>query len=384
MCLACQGLCEEIMSHAVDFRPMHGGNPWYASCVSGLRPSDYLDASASVVPFGQLARLPALFSALGYLAVYPDPAATELRCALGALHGIDPDYVLLGNGASELLTWAARESSLHGAVALPRPYFADYLRSLRCWGARPVFYDLLADDGSLIPANGIAFPPASVLWINNPHNPTGAIWDLAFLKSLLPRYSLVVCDEAFLPLSPGGECNSLLSCVREYQNLIVVRSLTKLFGVPGVRIGYAVSAPRRLQTWAGWRDPWPVNCFASAVALSAIERPSVYHHWCARVHRWVSAEARWLETSLNPLEQLTIYPSSANYVLIRSPLDLSHLADLLRDRRRILLRKCDNFEGLGPQYLRIGFRSRPQNRRIAQSICQLLPFVQPLSEQRFG
>ena len=204
---------------------------------------------------------------------YPDRSQVLLRQRL--LHGAwSPSFVLPGNGAAELFTWAARDAAEQGLSVLAAPGFADYKRALRCWSAtsRQQQLPLLWDEGFPQP-----FPDpgeGSVLWICNPHNPTGQLWSRASLQPLLERYALVICDEAFLPLVPNGEQQSLIPLVAEHSNLVVIRSLTKLYGIAGLRLGYAVAQPQRLQRWAEWRDPWPVNGIALAVGERLLASPA--------------------------------------------------------------------------------------------------------------
>ncbi|MDP4831177.1 MAG: threonine-phosphate decarboxylase, partial [Cyanobium sp. MAG_185] len=119
----------------------HGGNLAATAARLGCRPSQLLDASASLVPFGPpwAVRASLLEAALGLAAgsplrVYPDRHATALRFALAQLHGLDPDWLLPGNGAAELFTWAARDAAAAGVNVLAQPGFADYPRALACWG----------------------------------------------------------------------------------------------------------------------------------------------------------------------------------------------------------------------------------------------------------
>ena len=164
--------------------------------------------------------------------------------------------VLPGNGAAELFTWAGRDASAAGLSAIPAPGFADYRRALDCWDGAWVPWPLpLGWDGRFPQCLPNPPPRADVLWITNPHNPTGQLWSRESLEPLVERYALVICDEAFLPLVPGGELQSLIPLVQEYPQLVVIRSLTKLYGLAGLRLGYAIGQPDRLQRWAAWRDP---------------------------------------------------------------------------------------------------------------------------------
>ena len=346
----------------VDLR--HGGNRQAVAELLSCRPSQLLDASASLVPWSPR------WQRLGQSAWrdYPDRSQELLRKRLAVLHGLEPSFVLPGNGAAELFTWAARDAAEHGLSVLAAPGFADYNRALCCWSATSrqqqlhLFWDESFPQPFPEPGEG------SVLWICNPHNPTGRLWSRASLKLLLERYALVICDEAFLPLVPNGELQSLIPLVGEYSNLVVIRSLTKLYGIAGLRLGYAVSQMQRLQRWSQWRDPWPVNGIALAVGERLLASPRDYHRWCTRVQRWTVIEGAWMQRQLAVLPGITPMPSAANYLLIRANRSLVPLRETLEQRHRILLRDCRSFEGLGDTWLRIGLQSRRNNRRIVRAL----------------
>ena len=348
--------------------PVHGGEVQKAAQRAGLRPHAFLDASASLVPWTpRLQRL-----GRSVCRDYPDRSQALLRQHLAALHGVESSFVLPGNGAAELFTWAARDASGSGECVLLAPGFADYGRALRCWSAssRQQQLPLLWSEAFPQP-----FPePGSgaVLWICNPHNPTGQLWSLASLQPLLERYPLVICDEAFLSLVPNGEQESLIPLAAEHSNLVVIRSLTKLYGIAGLRLGYAVAQPQRLQRWAQWRDPWPVNGIALAVGERLLSSPQRYRRWCERVQRWVAIEGAWMQQQLAALPGITPMPSAVNYLLIRANSSLVPLRDVMEQRHRILLRDCRSFEGLGETWLRIGLQSRRNNRRIMRALRQEL------------
>ncbi|MFO7630058.1 MAG: threonine-phosphate decarboxylase [Prochlorococcaceae cyanobacterium] len=362
----------------------HGGNLAAAAARLGCRADQLLDASASLVPFGPPPALRAVLrSALAgpALRAYPDRNYTALRQALAAHHGLDPAWVLPGNGAAELFTWAGRDAAATGLSLLPTPGFADYSRALAsfngAWRSLPL--PLAWPDQWPQPFPPLLEPaaaePAEVLWITNPHNPTGQLWSRASLAALLPRFALVIADEAFLPLLPGGEEQSLLPLLAAHPNLVVIRSLTKLFAIAGLRLGYAVGDPERLARWAAWRDPWPVNGLAALAGAHLISDRA----WQQRVQRWLPAEAPWLQAQLAALPGLVPLPSAANFVLLRSvapadqpPPSLEPLRLALESRHRILLRDCRSFAGLGEGWLRLGIQDRRGNRRILRALAEEL------------
>ena len=208
-------------------------------------------------------------------------------------------------------------------------------------------------------------------WICNPHNPTGQLWSRASLEAMLDRHALVICDEAFLPLVPEAEQQSMIALVAQYPNLVVIRSLTKLFGVAGLRVGYAIAQPDRLKRWKAWRDPWPVNGIAAALTEQWLGRPGRYERWCARVQRWTATEGAWMQGELARVPEITPMPSAANFLLISGRRSLVPLREALEQDHRILLRDCRSFAGLGEAWLRIGLQSPRNNRRIVRALKQL-------------
>ncbi len=357
----------------------HGGNLAAAARRLGRAPGDLLDASASLVPFAPppAARLSLIRAALGTpLRAYPDRHWQRLRELLADLHGLPASCVLPGNGAAELFTWAARDGAAAGLNLVPAPGFADYDRALACWGGSSRSYRLPlhweAAFPQPFPQLAAEVPPARVLWLTNPHNPTGQLWSRASLEPLLERFALVICDEAFLPLVPDGEAQSLLPLLQRHSHLVVVRSLTKLLSVAGLRLGYALGAPDRLARWSRWRDPWPLNGLALAVAEDLLQRPGWLPRWSARVQAWVAREGPWLAGRLQRCPGLTALPSAANFLLVRGEQPLTGLVDRLAQRHGVLVRDCRSFTGLDGRWVRLGLQDRCGNRRLLRALAREL------------
>ncbi|MFM1811542.1 MAG: hypothetical protein RLZZ336_480, partial [Cyanobacteriota bacterium] len=299
------------------------------------------------------------------------------------LHGLDSDWVLPGNGAAELLTWVARDAAAAGVSALPAPGFADYRRALDCWRGGCCAWPLPLTWERAFPTPLPAPPAAAVLWITNPHNPTGQLWSRASIAALVAAHALVIVDEAFLPLVPGGEDQSLIPLLADHPNLVVVRSLTKLYGLAGLRLGYALADPGRLARWARWRDPWPVNGLAVALGLRLLPNLETYRRHCAWVQRWCAREGTWLAQRVaalqGPAGRLAILPSAANYLLVRGSCSLEPLRLSLEQRQHVLLRDCRSFEGLDDRWLRLGLQDRGGNRRLLQALAREWGRQQPIS-----
>ena len=348
----------------VDLR--HGGNRQAVADVLGCLPSQLLDASASLAPWTP--RCPRLPEAS--LRDYPDRDQSSLRQAIAAIHGVPIDCVLPGNGAAELFTWAARDAAAAGVSGLLAPGFADYRRALQCWHAALVETPLPLSWDHAGPLHHPSLEGA-VAWICNPHNPTGQLWSRASLEAMLDRHALVICDEAFLPLVPEAEHQSMIGLMAQHSNLVIIRSLTKLFGVAGLRVGYAIAQPDRLKRWKAWRDPWPVNGIASVLTERWLGRPAYYKRWCSRVQRWTASQGAWMQRELAQVPGITPMPSAANFLLISGRRSLVPLREALEHDHRILLRDCRSFAGLGETWLRIGLQSPRDNRRIVRALQQV-------------
>ncbi|MEB3317332.1 MAG: aminotransferase class I/II-fold pyridoxal phosphate-dependent enzyme [Cyanobacteriota bacterium] len=369
----------------------HGGNRAATARRLGCRPADLLDLSASLAPYGPPAPLRALLleallgGAGSPLRDYPDRSFTTLRRVIARLHGLESEQVLPGNGAAELFTWLARDAAALGPSLLPQPGFADYRRALACWGGawRPWSLPLAWGDRfpAPFPLEVSGTPEPAALWLTNPHNPTGQLWSRASLEGLLERAPLVIVDEAFLPLCPHGEGESLLPLVARHPQLVVIRSLTKLYGLAGLRLAYAVANPERLRRWASWRDPWPLNGLAVAAGEALLAEPAAHARWCERVRGWVRREGAALAAGLAAVPGLEPLPSATNFVLVRgrttggagpvgAALSLEPLRRALESRHRILLRDCRSFPGLDGSWLRIALSDRRGRQRLLGALAR--------------
>jgi len=346
----------------------HGGNLFEVSKRLNISPSKFIDASASLYhsfPYHALA-----FAVLGSChSPYPDRDYSELRCLLGSFHGVDPSFILVGNGASELITWAARDASSLGASTLPQPGFSDYIRALNCWGGNYYYSYLDLSKSSSRPTDFTLPVHTPVLWVTNPHNPTGQLWTKSSLERYLDQVSLLICDESFLGLVPEGSLQSLIPLAEAYPNLVVIRSFTKLFSIAGMRLGYVIANPERLSQWSSLRDPWPVNSIANALGCYFLRNQRRYRSWEHRVQAWTLSEGHWFLQRLPLIPGISVLPSAANFILAYSSVSLPPVFQALENRHHIILRDCSSFPGLGPNWMRIGFQNRARNRVIIEALA---------------
>jgi len=348
----------------------HGGNILTKAKKLNLLPSKIIDSSASLVPFEPpkliLDVLISEIKTLGFR-YYPERNLNSLREIIGEFHQINPDNILPGNGASELITWAGYEASKSGASCIPSPGFVDYERSLNCWNASFDYSELPKNWSNSFPQTFPIKPICDVLWITNPHNPTGQLWDKKSLEIILKKYKLVICDEAFLAITPNGEKESLIPLTKKYDNLLVIRSLTKLFNIAGLRLGYIIGSSEKLKKWNIKRDPWPLNSFAIKAGIELLSNKILYEEWTSKIHDWVNTEKNWVSNELSKIKNLKVHNSSTNFFLIESKFSLSSNIHYL-EKKGILIRECNSFRFLNEKWARISLQTRKNNKILCREI----------------
>ena len=353
-----------------DINFNHGGNILTQAKKLNLLPSKIIDSSASLVPFEPpkliLDVLISEIKTLGFR-YYPERNLNSLREIIGEFHQIDPDKILPGNGASELITWAGYEASKSGASCIPSPGFVDYERSLNCWNASFDYSELPKNWSNSFPQPFPIKPICDVLWITNPHNPTGQLWDKKSLEIILKKYKLVICDEAFLAITPNGEKESLIPLTKKYDNLLVIRSLTKLFNIAGLRLGYIIGSSEKLKKWNIKRDPWPLNSFAIKAGIELLSNKILYEEWTSKIHDWVNTEKNWVSNELSKIKNLKVHNSSTNFFLIESKFSLSSNIHYL-EKKGILIRECNSFRFLNEKWARISLQTRKNNKILCREI----------------
>ena len=343
----------------------HGGevDRWAQSF--GFAARDILDFSASINPLGPPASArQAFIKSFGDVSRYPDPYGNILKEALAARHGIDPSEVLLGNGSTQLIYLLCAALRPRTGVIVG-PAFSEYANTLALAGAAVRTLPLCGDEGfrfSIERLTELWDKDCDILFLATPNSVTGQLIPRVEIEKLAglaaARKSFVVVDEAFIDFI---EAESVKSVARENPYLIVLRSLTKYYALPGLRIGYLLGQVSRVAQLASYSQPWSVNGPALSVALACLADTN----FTAKTQRWLEQERRLLSDRLSAIEGLRPFPSQANFLLVKIEKhgDAAQLRSFLLGKK-ILIRACDSFAGLGADYFRIAVRRRTENRRL--------------------
>jgi L-threonine-O-3-phosphate decarboxylase len=346
----------------------HGGNLAWAAALAGCSPDAIVDFSASISPLGPPnSVIAAIVSQLGNLRNYPDPEYSELRLALSQFHQLPPEWILPGNGSAELLTLVGRELAQLSATVLLTPAFGDYYRTLAAYNAKVLEFLVDLETGKDSPSLFLDFKlesSESGLLLNNPHNPTGRLFSRESVLPYLEKFALVVVDEAFMDFLPPDEEQSLIGLVQEYENLVILRSLTKFYSLPGLRLGYAIAHPHRLARWKSWRDPWPVNTLAAAAAIAALQDTEFQ----TLTWEWLPAARKQLFQGLASIPGLNPLEGAANYLLVESEYSTSQLQQNLLQQHQILIRDCLSFKELGDRFFRVAVRTESNNQCLLSAL----------------
>ncbi|MHB8910416.1 MAG: cobyric acid synthase [Syntrophales bacterium] len=348
----------------------HGGNITKLAAAAGRPAGEILDFSANINPLGPPEWLrPLISSRVSTLVHYPDPDCTDLVRAFAERFGLAADEILMGNGETELLYLLPRVLGKRRAV-IPVPAYADYAAAAGQAGLT-VKQISLREDRGFVPDLGeieVALTGEELVILGRPNNPTGLLPDAGALREFALRQpeTTFVIDEAFADFTAG---EGLLDEARP-ANLVVLRSLTKFYAIPGLRLG-AVVAPREIiRRLRGLAPPWSVNALAQAVGAAALGDSE----YAKESYRFVRERRAELTSELCTIPGLTVYPGEANFLLVRidrGDLDAPGLAKrLLADG--IAVRVCDNFAGLDGRFFRVAVRTAAENGRLCHALREAL------------
>lgn len=352
---------------------LHGGNIHAFARTRDVALERVFDFSASINPLGIPRRaLTAYRHALSRIVHYPEPYAESLTASLATYHDLVPGAILVGNGSTQLIFLLARCLAAH-RVLLIAPLFSEHETAFRLNGTRidRLFLRPPAFTCSLEQIREALGRGYDTLVLTNPNSPTGTALSREQIEELArlcqrARTRLVV-DETFVDWI---EEESVKHLAARSAHVIVLRSLTKFFAVPGLRVGYLIAHPRLVARLRRQLEPWSVNIVAQTVALACLQESE----FAKRSRAFLRQEREWMFTRLARVQGLHPFPSRANFLLVRitaKGYDAPAIVRLLAEKN-LLVRDCTNFPGLGEKFFRVAVRTRRENRRLLGTLRTLL------------
>lgn len=363
----------------------HGGDIVTAAEIFGTNAQDFIDFSSNIYPYGPpkaaMERLHGLLSEPGWslLTRYPDPDSRKLKQAIAAFHQIDAGQILVGNGAAECIDLLISVLQPE-RVGVIEPAFAEYsvcakkrkipvISVITSWDNR--FCPSVAETIRLIEQTELVF-------VGTPNNPTGHLLPFSLLEKMAASAAQagtwLVLDEAFIDFLPDGEMRSFIHQLHRFPTTIVVRSMTKFYALPGLRLGYLVACASVIQSLKRMQIPWSVNGLAQEVGCVVLDR-QVHKAFAEEVVGWLSQEKEWLTAQLKEMGTFELFPGEANYILLRFRENTStYSAPWLQEqlgKKGFLIRDCSMYQGLNERYFRLAVKTRSAHQALVNTLKNL-------------
>ena len=346
----------------------HGGNIFDKAKELGCGPMDILDMSSNVNPLGPMPGLMAhLHEHLDRIIALPEAGAGGIIEAFSSHHDIDPENVLAGNGTTQLIYTLPVALKIRHALILG-PSYSDYADACSMHGVD--FRFALSDESTSFchTLNAMDIEPSDTVFICNPNNPTGTLIPPEIIESQCRKYPNIrfVIDESYLPFVPESMATSLIRT--SLPNIIVLNSMSKIFRIPGLRIGFIAAHPDTIEKIGHYMLPWSVNTLAQAAVNYLMTHEQAVLEFIEKTRCYLAEERRFVMAGLQSAPGIRLFPSVTSFILAKlerlTAKDVSH--HLLK--HRILIRDCSNFQGLSDNFIRISLKTHNVNQVLVDRL----------------
>lgn len=349
----------------------HGGNIHLIKRYSSS--GQLIDFSANINPLGLNIQIEqAIEDNVHAIIHYPDPQAYELRQAIIRHYDVHDEHLALGNGAAELIYLYTRVSGKQQALLLA-PCFSEYQRACHSANLSVHFMHLQEVDSFNPNYQQLAeqMPDNAIVFLANPNNPTGILLDKPWIRRLLKiandKNTDIFIDESFIDFVDSKYSCALL--MKEFDNLAILHSLTKIFALPGLRLGFGLFNAQTATLIEKGKDVWNVNTLAQVAGVVALGQ----YEYLEQTRKSVSELRQDFCRELAACRQLKVYPSTVNFLLLK--LQNNMTAAVFRSKmlaQGILVRDCSNYPGLDDSFIRIAVRTKQENSLFIQALSKVL------------
>jgi threonine-phosphate decarboxylase len=356
----------------------HGGDVWGFSRKYNIPLDKVLDFSGPINHLGpSLKALEAVKENAKLIRYYPDPNPVEIREEIATYvgHGICADNVILGNGSIELIYMVPEMFEKGFKAVIPVPSFTEYEKAALRVGGEPVYVQLPNDFAlNIAEIKKAVTADTKIMCLCNPHSPSGTLYSkekvLELLEFCHKKGIIFSIDENYIEFAEKGEETTLTGYVKKYENLFVIRSVTKFYGMPGIRFGYGIAAESLIDTLQTVRQPWSINGLAGIATLAAFKDKE----FIANTKRIIAEEKAQFAKFLTEVGGLKVFPSETNFLLVKI-LNPKLTSTALREelaKEGLLIRDCCTFVGLDNSYFRVTVRSPEDNQKLVSSLKEKL------------
>jgi len=356
-----------------NFVSPHGGDRLKASMRFTVPEESLIDFSSNINPLGLHPSVERIIKEnIRELLYYPDPDCLRLKSALADHYRLPPDHILPGNGSAELI-YLLVQVLQPKRVLLPEPNFSEYALSLahsdceitRITGKEKKLFK--------VPISELCkkVPGHQMLFLSNPNNPVGYMYSreelLKLIKTCEAHRCYLLVDEVFIQFTLDIDTSTLVSLVPGYKYLLVLQAFTKIFSIPGLRLGMLLAEGNLIQTLSARQVPWSINCLAQRVGAEVIRET----RFITDTADFVAQQRALMLKALSNLNALTVFPSHVNYFLckITGEQNLEEL-EIFLGSRGFMIRNCSNYHGLDERFFRIAIRAEEENRRLLELLAE--------------
>jgi len=358
----------------------HGGDVWGFARKYNISLEEALDFSGPINHLGPSPKaLEAVEKNVKLIKFYPDPNPVELhRCIAEYVNqpGVSSNNIILGNGSIELIYMITEIFSKDNFNAVvPVPSFTEYEKAALRLGGQTIYVQLSPDfsmeNGKIKKA---ITPDTKIVSICNPHSPSGKLYlkdeVLDLVEYCQKKNVIFSIDENYIEFTDREQTETLAGCVNKYENLFVIRSVTKFYGMPGIRFGYGVAAKSLIGKLLDVRQPWSINSLAGVVTLAAFsDKEFIENTKCT-----IAQERIRLTEQLKEIPGLHVFPSDTNFLLVKIINGKTTSTKIKEEVARLgmLIRDCCTFIGLDDTYFRVTVRSDKDNQKLVNAIKKFM------------
>lgn len=356
----------------------HGSDLEKIEKVYGIRKEDITSFSSNVNPLGISPLLRAcLIDHIDAITSYPDREYTALRRQIGSYAGASMEKILVGNGSTELISLFIQIKHPRNALILG-PTYSEYEREITLGGGSCAYFPLQEEQDFLLDTEALLTrltDGADLLVICNPNNPTSTAVgreDMRRILSVCREHGIfVIVDETYVEFAPDMDAIDSVPLTDEFENLVVLRGVSKFFAAPGLRLGYAITGNTDLlEEISRFKNPWTINSLAAA-AGELMFSDSAY---IQQTRSLISGERDRIVRELSSWDSVKIYPSQANFLLVRIKKEGVTADDLFEHaiRKGLMIRNCSTFPFLDNSYFRFCFMLPEKNTELLNCLRELL------------
>lgn len=348
----------------------HGGNVFALAETLGCPAEAITDMSSNINPLGTMPGLiEHLRQRLERIRVLPEVDARAANRAIARLLDVAPERILAGGGTTQFI-YTACAALQSRRVLIIGPTYADYTDGCRVHGLEPEFFLATAEQGFQVDCGRLdtVLENYDTVFLCNPNNPTGQGIDHQALVTLCSQHPQVrfIIDESYLPFAPAAQSRSMTGCGLD--NVIVLWSVSKIFGMPGLRAGFLVANQGVVERFGRYMQPWCVNSLAQEAVCFLGEHLAEVTRFIEQTRAFLAVEGALFHERLSTAK-LRLFPSMTSYFLMQvgEHTSATEVCAAL-GQQRFLIRNCANFQGLDERFIRIALKDAATNEAVCRHL----------------